>query len=424
MGVYSYRLDFYAISANLSFNLISSNQELLEEFRNELLLIFSSVDYESETITVQALQMNSEATILKIEEIIQEYIDRFSPSINQIIAFFRKLEKNEYFYFLPNISQNLDQKDKYSLLNHLKSLRENKDSLSVQSQFNELYEDFFDKYLVFSYGRERVTIGEKVKLKRICRFCNQSIPQTTFKRKAHAISEALGNKNVLLFEECDVCNDQFSRTIEPDIVTYMSLFRTFFDIKGKGGSKEFKGRNFNVKIDKQINLILKNMPDNDVSEDLPNNIKLDVGMISLQNIYKCLCKFCLSVIDSDLLPHFKQTMDWINGNKKVHNLPKIAEMISYVGFNTHPRLNLYVRKAGEPDIPFLVGEFHFTCKIIVFIVPFSNIDEVDFLTKDSYNTFWRSFPQYYKTKEWIFDDFSALDPKEYAININIKKTTN
>lgn len=424
MGIYSYRIDFYAISASLSFNIESGNRELLAEFRDKLLLIFSTVDYESETITVQTLQTNSEAIILKIEEIKREYIDRFSPSINQISAFFRKLGKNEHFYFLPNISQKLDQKEKYSLLNHLKSLHENTDSLRVQSQFDELYEDFFDKYSIFSYGRERVTIGEKDKLKRICRFCNQSIPQTTFKRKAHAISEALGNKNAILFEECDVCNDQFSRTIEPDFVTYMSLLRTFFDIKGKGGSKEFEGRNFRVHSDGEINLILKSRHENGVDEDLPHNIRLDVGMISLQNIYKCLCKFCLSVIDSDLLPHFKQTIDWINGDMPVQNLPKIAEMISYVGFNTHPRLNLYIRKVGKTDIPFLVGEFHFTCKIMVFIVPFSNMDDNEFLTKDGYNTFWRSFPQYYKTKEWIFNDFSTLGQKEYAININIKRNPN
>lgn len=44
---------------------------------------------------------------------------------------------------------------------------------------------------------------------KICRFCNIDYKHTKFRKKAHSISESIGNKKVFTLDECDYCNEFF-----------------------------------------------------------------------------------------------------------------------------------------------------------------------------------------------------------------------
>jgi hypothetical protein len=44
-----------------------------------------------------------------------------------------------------------------------------------------------------------------------CRFCGGKPPQRTFVKRAHAVSELLGNKVMTSLYECDTCNERFSK---------------------------------------------------------------------------------------------------------------------------------------------------------------------------------------------------------------------
>lgn len=85
------------------------------------------------------------------------------------------------------------------------------------------------------HGEERKNIGEYDRKKRVCRFCGKSIPNTTFNHKAHALSECLGNKNLICREECDECNTRFSRTIEPSVANLFHFYLILSNTKGKHG---------------------------------------------------------------------------------------------------------------------------------------------------------------------------------------------
>lgn len=85
------------------------------------------------------------------------------------------------------------------------------------------------------------------------------MPEVTYSQKAHAISEALGNKTVILFDECDNCNEKFSKSLEPQIVEYLSLFRTMFGVKGKRGDTKYKGYNFSISKTKDVKIELKDV---------------------------------------------------------------------------------------------------------------------------------------------------------------------
>ena len=76
------------------------------------------------------------------------------------------------------------------------------------------------------------------------------MPDTLFKHKSHAISEALGYKSVICNEECDECNERFSRTIEPDVVNMNSFLLSLYGVSGKKGVRKTSGANFKFWLDR------------------------------------------------------------------------------------------------------------------------------------------------------------------------------
>jgi hypothetical protein len=142
--------------------------------------------------------------------------------------------------------------------------------------------------------------------------------------------------------------------------------------------------------------------------------------ITLQNIYKCLCKYFLSVIDNEHLPHFTKTIDWINNKIDVEKLPKIGEMISYHSFSLQPKIVTYIRKDNNKQLPFAVGEFYFTCKMFAFIIPLSSADDKNFLDEQDFQNYWQTFQHYKKSQGWNFMDYSSNKAKTFTIKLNFE----
>ncbi|MBV8095742.1 MAG: hypothetical protein JO110_21445, partial [Acetobacteraceae bacterium] len=74
-------------------------------------------------------------------------------------------------------------------------------------------------------GVTNPTLGDKHD--RVCRFCGEHEPKVTFKDRAHAIPEALGNKSLFTNYECDICNHAFGEGIEKHLGNWSKPSRTF-----------------------------------------------------------------------------------------------------------------------------------------------------------------------------------------------------
>jgi len=142
--------------------------------------------------------------------------------------------------------------------------------------------------------------------------------------------------------------------------------------------------------------------------------------ISFQNIYKALCKFALSIVDNKYIKYFDETINWIRNDTDRDALPKIAVLSSYHFFDKHPNLLIYIRKYDNKELPFMIGEFHFTYLTYVFIVPFSIQDELSFDNEDSYSKFWECF-HYKGVGKWSFNDFSNSEKRTLIFNAKKKK---
>lgn len=413
--MYSYIIEFFTLNDSIRFKMMSSNEFEVNDFVNDLLSIFITIDKDKKPL-LNTLQKYSNENKKNISAFTDKYKIRL-PQLNSLSAFFRKLKPNEWFIFLPNME--IEHIEWLKLKEYLKVISECKPYTKPSKELLDLYEDLLINYNVHIAGNQRINVGEKNKNKRICRFCSNKNTPISFNNKAHAISEALGNKTIILFDECDKCNKMFSETIEPDIIQYLSLYRTFFDVKGKGGNKKIKGKNFVLKNDGKVNINFTKLKDKPDPNNKSYNLKLDFQQPSTaQNIYKSLCKYFLSVIDEKYLKHFKKSIDWIKGNIDIKNLPKIAELTTYDFFSLQPKITCYIRKNEDKKLPFAIGEFHFTCVVFVFIIPLSDSDNKEFIKKSDYKFYWKSFKHFDKYKSWVFNDYSNNNPRDFIINLD------
>ena len=75
-----------------------------------------------------------------------------------------------------------------------------------------------------------------------CRYCGKQSPEVTFRKKAHAFSESIGNKLFISHKcECDICNDFFGTQLEPDLNTFLFPYLVINNIKGKKGQVKVTG---------------------------------------------------------------------------------------------------------------------------------------------------------------------------------------
>jgi hypothetical protein len=103
-------------------------------------------------------------------------------------------------------------------------------------QFYESQYDIIRQW--FLRPGDKVVLGGKQN--RCCRFCSKRPPEATFRKVAHAIPEALGNKSIESAYECDACNEAFGNGIENDLGNWSKPTRTFARIRGKSGVPTIK----------------------------------------------------------------------------------------------------------------------------------------------------------------------------------------
>lgn len=279
--------------------------------------------------------------------------------------------------------------------------------------------------------KRRHYIGDPNKSNRICRFCGKQMPIVSFKNTSHAISESLGNKSIICREECDNCNERFSSSIEPDIANMLSFLLTIHSIHGKKGVRTTVGENFRISLDgstrsdSSIGTIKIQL-----NQDLPTNIEdffkkqlqLNTNPLKYipQNVYKCLCKYVISVINEQHLPNFKDTIDWINSTTKYNKLPFVAIGNAQIKIDA-PYLIVSIRKTNDINYPYCFALLAIANIAFAFIVPYTSNDKYRFTTSGKYRVFQKMIQTWYKGFEWSFNKLSSskktYTPIDFTINI-------
>lgn len=416
----NFRITFLALSRTTEMEIKSEND--ISPILNDLLMAFAKkTDCENKKINIDSLQQNTEEFRAKINSVIQKY-KAFEPKIQQINTYFKDLKDNEYFFIFPN--DTIHKQQSFHLFNYLSALQKGEDFEKMTKEMDDLFGVLMDSYEMFAFNENtKNKIGELDKSKRVCRYCNKRSPKVSFRKVAHSISEALGNKKIITNDECDACNEKFGKGIENDLILYLNLYRVFFGIRGKKGIPKFKGKKFEIENNKTIK-IKQILSDEEIN--YPNRDDLQIRLeatekITTQNIYKTLSKYALGVIDRTQIVNFKDTIEWINGKRNIDNLPKVAILSSYDLFSTHPQLMVYIRKTEDNKLPYVVAEFRFTYLTFVYIIPNSNKDTTDFTQDNNFEYFWNFFKHYSSIQDRSFQKMNDNTPKPFVMNLNIGK---
>ena len=218
---------------------------------------------------------------------------------------------------------------------------------------------------------------------RRCRFCKKSEADgVSFKNKAHAISEALGNHNLVYEEECDSCNQNLSK-IEQHLVNLVSPLLSTYGIKSKPkkGKDDIRGINApSFKLENKNSLYILYL-DKDLSNTVfgtkiapkePSSFdfsdKLKWHSFVPANVYRTICKYVVSTAPSEYLWLFDKTIEWINGSKcDISNC-----LVLYSTTNesvNNPRIMSFIFQAESEENFFVFAFLRIANLLISFEVP-------------------------------------------------------
>lgn len=237
--------------------------------------------------------------------------------------------------------------------------------------------------------------------KRICRFCGKSVNDGIKfgnEENAHAISDALGNKNVFCLEECICCNTKLGEK-EQDLIKFLTYPICIYKTKGKIRPNRLDGlRNVDSSyliITNENNLLKitikpnKNKHKNGISQLNCNHLitKLNYSKFREQNVYKTLCKYVISLCQLEHKNLFQKTIQWINEPLRELDLPPI--LLSVTPIVEHPTLSYCIRRNQDETLPYVIAELRVVCFSFLYIVPFSGINVEVYDFKILFNSFER-----------------------------------
>lgn len=210
--------------------------------------------------------------------------------------------------------------------------------------------------------------------RRICRFCGRGTTDgVTFKKDPHAISFFWGNHYLLGAGECDVCNGKFGNTLEPQALRYYLPTMINCGMTGRGKDPKAVGQNFALRLGTMR--ILSTETDN-LWERLCNGEEVSQGLDDSQpvikaDIYRCFCKYVVSLINDEELPDFKETIRWIMKERlSGKSLPPTLRNETDLGLTETPTIEIFAKKASDKSPISYIIAFRFITNLWLFAIPY------------------------------------------------------
>lgn len=418
----SYSVYFLMEGDGFGISLQPANEETWEIYL-ELLLCFG--DIKDNILTIPEGIKATDDLKKETSEFVEKYA-RLFPVLNSMKGKILSLSSDEYFLVLPSIPTDTSEKIKLEIyISTLNELGKTEDIKSKSEEEKRIFDDFHgdltSKYnLNIPRNDRRTIIGNSKKGIRRCRFCNRNMKEgATFKKVAHAIPEGLGNKNIILGDECDDCNEFFGVNIEPSLIEHLDIYRVFLGVKGKGGIPKIKYKNGHMQVENNIVTVASQDIEKVSDKEMIVHLKSTKRLTPVK-FYKALCKITISTIDEEHIGDLKKTIEWLKtDDQKEFFLPNIAVNIIHNCFTKYPQIINYIRKVDDTDIPHVVSEFRLGSLVYVYIIPFSEKDDTDFSKDENYQKFWNTFNHYSFAKSWRFDCFSSINEKQINETIRL-----
>lgn len=335
----------------------------------------------------------SDTTRESLKYLEQKYSVETGRHIRKLYGFISKLPDGEVFSYL--------NEDKASVVKR----RTAYDCAKFQHlAFNDVFKYYSSldsgfQYLSYGYDGIEEWIGENDVNKRICRFCGKSFPEVTFYSDAHAVPDALGNKILFCYEECDACNHGLA-PIEDNFRKIMDFRRAMYHIPRKGttATPTVVGKTFIVKPDSngcaELFLMEESIP-RTVNRSKPFYMHLELKeAMTNEGMYKALCKMVIDLLPSSELLHFYNTIKWIssNGTFVPDSLPSawLYSLPSDKVVYPQPVLDIFLNNKGKmPNSPYCTGILWIYDIAYLFVMPLADVDAGQYKYDDDLVSHWQ-----------------------------------
>ncbi len=222
--------------------------------------------------------------------------------------------------------------------------------------YKEHYQIIVDSPLV---NKSLIRLQDKGK--RLCRFCGKDEKEVTFKNKAHAIPELLGNKSIISMNECDKCNEFFAKEYEDHLAKWFGPGRSLTQMHGKKGVPKFKTDDFHIEMGEKglaFTITTNNYEKINFPQESPFEFKFPVKMPTQPYIpiraAKALIKSAISILPYELLPECEKLIAWLL-NKDKATLTEFPILYSFTpGVNPYAKGKVIIlKRKSNAQLPYL-----------------------------------------------------------------------
>lgn len=255
----------------------------------------------------------------------------------------------------------------------------------LRERSGQSHTDFYDSLMAAGrrlylegYRRRRFTdlgFGYRIKGRRtVCRFCEKTKAEgATFKEKPHAMSVFLGNRFLLGGGECDSCNGFLGRELEPHFYRYYLPTMISVGKTGRGKKPQIEGENFAAEIGRFK--VCMEAEDAGKAHCLLNGDEVAVELndrlpVVKADIYRCLCKYVVSLVDDGEQSLFDDTVEWIMKQRLSGNLPLTYRNERDFGCVDAPVMDIYSPLDSRTTDKAWIVSFRFLTNLWIFAVPY------------------------------------------------------
>lgn len=360
----------------------------------------------------------SEKTKQALMELVQKYDLVTGRHIRKLYGFISKLSEGDVFYYIngDNVSV-VERRTAYDCIRvkHLGFKLVHNASFHHYSMLDNCFQ-----YLSYGYDGVEEWIGEEDINKRVCRFCGKPYPKVSFDKVAHSVQEALGNKLLFCYEECDSCNHDLA-PIEDNFRKIMDFRRAMYHIPRKGTTCTPKvvGKTFIIKPDNQglpeLFLMEESIP-HKVNPSKPFLMHLELkDSMSNEGMYMALCKMMIDMLPSVELPHFVNTIKWLtsNGAWVPDSLPSTLLSVLPTDKVVYPQpvLDIFLNNKGRmPNSPYCTGVLWIYDIAYMFVLPFADVDAGQYKYDDDLTIHWQQMGNLIGILQWQKQDSNNYLP--------------
>lgn len=248
---------------------------------------------------------------------------------------------------------------------------------------------YFDSNYTIIASHMNLLKGKKIfignKENKTCRYCGEKEPKVNFKIEAHAIPEFTGNKTLIAYDECDTCNELFSRIIEDHFGKYLGANRTLSQIHGKKGVPTYKGKDGKSRISMEETGLKITGYENDPIFEMDLESKTITITAHRQPyipaaVFKCIVKMAVAISPDSLLSELSHLTKWIRESEHKYETFPYKPLVAFEQFTPGPMpypgvtLFLLKRKPMVTSVPYLQFIVAFGNSMFQIIVPMPEQD--------------------------------------------------